>query len=229
MSISSRPAKNPKTPQRRARGTLSRDVLVSAALQIVEQSGLGGLSMRSLGARLGVDPTAVYRHFRTKDELLEALADAVVGGGGPHQESGDTRQRLRGMFANLRHTLLAHPALTPVVVRRPPEGEATWQGTERALALLRAAGLDEAETGAAYQALLNYTLGHALLEAPYALMTPDQVQTHRARSRARFAALPTDRYPNIAAVAPRFYTDLDAQYLYGLDLLLSAIPLADRT
>ena len=33
--------------------------------------------MRRLGAELGVDPTAVYRHFRYKDELLVAMADRM--------------------------------------------------------------------------------------------------------------------------------------------------------
>jgi hypothetical protein len=45
----------------------------------------------------------------------------------------------------------------------------------------------------------------------------------RAQSRARYAALLTDRYPTIPAGAPRFYTDADTHYLYGLDLLLAAI------
>src|SRR5205807_601745 len=142
--------------------------------------------------------------------------------GGPHAEVGTQRQRLRGMFANLRHTLLAHPALTPVVVRRPPQGDATWNGTENALAVLRGGGLDDKQTAHTYQALLNYTLGHALLEAPYALMTPEQTEAERAQARAVFARLPLDRYPNVAAVAPHFYTDMDAQYLYGLDLILDA-------
>lgn len=217
-----------KTANRATRASLSRDRLIAAALDIVDSAGLDGLSLRALGGHLGVDHTAVYRYFRTKDELLEALADSVVGGGGPHPETGKPRQRLRGMFANLRNTLLANPALTPVVVRRPPQGEGTWQGTENALAALREAGLDETAAAATYQALLNYTLGHALLEAPYALMTPQQVEHERAVVRAGFAALPADRYPNVIAAAPRFYTDMDTQFLYGLDLLLSAVPAANR-
>jgi AcrR family transcriptional regulator len=216
-----------RSTSRAARGSLSRERLVEGALDIVAQTGLDGLSMRALGAHLGVDHTAVYRYFRTKDELLDALADAVVGGGGPHPETGDPRQRLRAMMANLRHTLLAHPALAPVVVRRPPQGEATWQGTEHALACLGEAGLDEVSTAAVYQALLNYTLGHALLEAPYALMSAEQVQAQRAQSRASFAVLPAERYPNVTAIAPHFYIDMDTQYLYGLDLLLRAVPVAE--
>jgi AcrR family transcriptional regulator len=42
-----------------------------------------GLTTRALGHRLGVDPTALYRHFRNKDELLTAMADSIVGESGP--------------------------------------------------------------------------------------------------------------------------------------------------
>lgn len=219
--------RRPSRPARAARGSLSREKLTAAALQIVDASGLQALSMRSLGAALGVDPTAVYRYFRTKDELLDALADAVVGGGGPYPETGDARQRLRGAFANLRHTLLAHPALTAVIVRRPPQGEATWQASENVLAILRGAGLSDADTAAHYQALLFYTLGHALLEAPFAATRPPQAHTaadEQAQARDTLAMLPAGRYPNLTAVAPRFYTDMEAQFLHGLDLMLTAMP-----
>jgi hypothetical protein len=58
--------------------------------------------------------------------------------------------------------------MTAIVVRRPPRGRNTWAITEQALALLRPAGLDDGGAAHAYQALLFCTLGHAMLEAPYA-------------------------------------------------------------
>ena len=235
-----RPATKPATPARRTqgnrtagsvrapRGSLSREKVTATALQIVDDAGLEALSMRSLGAALGVDPTAVYRYFRTKDELLEALADAVVGGGGPHPGGGTARERLRGSFANLRHTLLAHPALTAVIVRRPPQGEGTWQGSENALSILRSAGLSDESTAAAYQALLFYTLGHSVLEAPFTATNSaagEAVETERGQAREAFALLPAGQYPTLSAIAPLFYRDMDAQFLHGLDLMLAALPL----
>ena len=96
--------------------------------------------MRALGARLGADPTAVYRYFRTKDELLDAMADAVVAGDRPVPQTGRPAEDLAAAFENFRTSLLAHPALVPVVARRPPAGEATREGADRVLALLAGAG-----------------------------------------------------------------------------------------
>jgi AcrR family transcriptional regulator len=180
--------------------------------------------MRALGARLGADPTAVYRYFRTKDELLDAMADAVVAGDRPVPQTGRPADDLAAAFENFRASLLAHPALVPVVARRPPGGEATREGADRVLVLLSGAGLDAATAAAAYQALLFYTLGHALLEAPYALMGPDATGTERQQVRDQFTASPPG-HDHLAAAAPRLYTDMDRQFRYGLDLMLTGLGL----
>jgi AcrR family transcriptional regulator len=83
---------------------------------------LRALTTRALGHRLGVDPTAVYRHFRSKDELVNALADRIVGTGTrPVTSDGNAKPRgeLRSVFLALHRALLVHPAMTAIVVRRP--------------------------------------------------------------------------------------------------------------
>jgi TetR/AcrR family tetracycline transcriptional repressor len=130
-----------KRAARSPRGSLSRERVLAAALQLAG-AGLEAVSMRALGAALGVDPTAVYRYFRTKDELLEAMADAVVASDRPFAETGDPVRDLEEAFVNFRRSLLAHPALVPVVARRPPSGEATREGTQRVLNILTGTGLD---------------------------------------------------------------------------------------
>jgi AcrR family transcriptional regulator len=210
-------------PARTPRGSLSRDKVLTAALELA-RGGLDAVSMRALGARLGADPTAVYRYFRTKDELLDAMADAVVAGDRPVPQTGQPADDLAAAFENFRTSLLAHPALVPVVARRPPGGEATREAADRVLALLSGAGLDAATAAAAYQALLFYTLGHALLEAPYALMGPDATGTERQQVRDQFTASPPG-HDHLAAAAPRLYTDMDRQFRYGLDLMLTGLGL----
>ena len=210
-------------PARTPRGSLSRDKVLTAAFELA-RGGLDAVSMRALGARLGADPTAVYRYFRTKDELLDAMADAVVAGDRPVPQTGRPADDLAAAFENFRTSLLAHPALVPIVARRPPRGEATREGADRVLALLSGAGLDAATAAAAYQALLFYTLGHALLEAPYALMGPDATGTERQQVRDQFTASPPG-HDHLAAAAPRLYTDMDRQFRYGLDLMLTGLGL----
>jgi TetR/AcrR family transcriptional regulator, tetracycline repressor protein len=117
--------------------------VLAAALELA-RGGLDAVSMRALGTRLGADPTAVYRYFRTKDELLDAMADAVVAGDQPVPQTG----RPAAAFENFRASLLAHPALVPVVARRPPGGEATREGADRVLALLLFSAIHGVHEGA---------------------------------------------------------------------------------
>lgn len=214
---------------RAPRNSLTDERILAEALALVDEAGLEGLTTRALGRRLGVDSTAVYRHFRDKDELLTALADRIVGGASQPPASTDGDASLRGQLRNaclcLRRALLAHPAMTPIVVRRPPRGTSSWAVTEHALGLLRQAGFDDGDAARAYQALLFYTLGHAMLEAPYAALEPEQAATELTASRVTYASLPPSRYPNIAAVAPHLYGSPDEQFAYGLDRLLDGLGL----
>ena len=116
----------------------------------------------------------------------------------------------------------------PIVARRPPAGRATRQRADRVLALLSGVGLDAAAATAAYQALLFYTLGHALLEAPYALMGPDATDRERQEVRDQLATSSPGR-DHLAAAATHLYTDMDRQFRYGLDLMLTGLGLRKST
>jgi AcrR family transcriptional regulator len=64
-------------PRRRPRGSLNQRVILDAAFALTERGGLDAVTFQALGAELGAHPTAVYRHFRDKDELLLAMIDAL--------------------------------------------------------------------------------------------------------------------------------------------------------
>lgn len=212
------------------RQSLSDERILTEALALVDAAGLDALTTRALGHRLGVDATAVYRHFRNKDELINALADHIIGSGAPPagtDHDGSPRGQLRAAFLALHRVLLAHPAMTAIIVRRPPRGANTWASTERALGVLRQAGYNDREAGRAYQALLYYTLGQAMLEAPYAVLDPTQAITELAASRMMYQALPANEYPNTAAVTPYLYGPLEEQFTFGLDRLLDGLGLSD--
>src|SRR5262249_27059804 len=68
----------PAQPARPPRGSLSRDVILDAAEAICEAEGYDALSMRAVAARLGATPMALYNHFATKVELVNALLDRVL-------------------------------------------------------------------------------------------------------------------------------------------------------
>ena len=83
--------------ENRARGRLSREVLVATALEIADREGLEALSMRRLGAELGVDATAAYRHLPGKKDLLAGVVESVLAGA-----DVETDRRRRGRSSSGR-------------------------------------------------------------------------------------------------------------------------------
>src|SRR5258706_8048377 len=92
---------------------LSRERVCREALALVDEEGLDALSMRRLGARLGVEAMSLYRHVRDKADLLDALHTAVLGDLRPSGDAGGEgwRALLGGVPRAPRGALLRHPTL----------------------------------------------------------------------------------------------------------------------
>src|SRR5262245_16533457 len=133
---------NPATaPLDQRRGRLDRERILDAAQEIAEREGVANLTMRRIGAELGADPTAVYRHFRNKHELLVQLADRLFGIGPELPEGLDWRETLR---IDLRYGLnryRSHPDLAMLLAVQPDDTPSLQRIAEGTLALLREAGL----------------------------------------------------------------------------------------
>jgi AcrR family transcriptional regulator len=102
---------------------LSRDRIVTAALSLVDAEGLAAVSTRRLAAELGVSGPSLYNHFRTKDQILEAVADAVSAQVDLSMfdaaDGRDWRTSLHEWAVSYRAALLAHPNIVPVLAQGP--------------------------------------------------------------------------------------------------------------
>jgi len=132
----------PATPSPSRGKGLTRDSLVKAALAIVDRDGLSALSMRKLGAELGVDPMAAYRHLPNKEALLDGVVEAVVSetavdvdGSLPWQE------QLRVLLNRYLAALLAHPNALPIIVARPLRTAGSLRMVEKAFEIMADAGV----------------------------------------------------------------------------------------
>jgi AcrR family transcriptional regulator len=205
------PAQNPVASR------LSRDVIVDAYLRLVEAEESDSVSLRRLGSELGVDPTAVYRHFRDKDEILTAAADRLLAEVTDGLElSGGWRDQLRDLLLALRRVYLVHPRALLALQLSPPRLENGFGNVERCIALLREAGVAEDEVPIAYEALETYTIGATVFDAR-------ATEESLAGWRQVYRMLPADRFPNLTATAASLYLDIDKAFRYGLDLMLDAI------
>src|SRR5262249_48596537 len=96
------------TRTRRPRGSLTPEVILDAA-EAVARDGSDALSMRAVAGRLGAAPMALYNHFATKEELVDALLDRVLSRFQPPPRTDDWAADL-GAFARAhRRMLLEHP------------------------------------------------------------------------------------------------------------------------
>ncbi|MDH6133626.1 AcrR family transcriptional regulator [Kitasatospora sp. MAA4] len=106
----------PRTP------LLSRERIVVAALALVDAEGLGALSTRRLAAVLSVSGPSLYNHFATKDELLDAVVDSVIGEVDLSMfrtAGADWRGALGAWARSYRAALAAHPSIVPVLAQGP--------------------------------------------------------------------------------------------------------------
>jgi AcrR family transcriptional regulator len=209
-------------PEESPRPPLDRERILTAAETIVGSEGVGKLTMRRIGAELGADPTAVYRHFRNKDELLMELADRMFGTLPVVDPDLDWREQLK---AELRHAIdryRCHPDLAALLAKQPVDTPNLQAIAEHLLALLTERGVAPDDAAMIFQLIENHVAGTGLY---YGLLehAQDPRLLDAAAMRRVYALLPTDRYPHASSLAPHLFPDLDTAFDVGTELILDAI------
>jgi len=202
---------------------LTRERIVDAALTLVEQDGPGALTMRRIGALLGVDATATYRHFSGKDELVRALGDRVIQEAlEGHQPTEDWVENLRSICTLAYEAFCRHPYLTPLVTQSPARDRSEFQLTELVLEALRAGGFEGKGRALAYHALLELTVGIAVIDSA-AATAEGGADALYDEWRSSYRAQPESQYPAIAQTVEHLYRDDKEQFAFALDLLLAGL------
>lgn len=145
----------------------SKDV-VDAAIAILDEYGLGDLTMRRLATALGVQPGALYWHVANKQALLGAVADTILDGLDDDMPAGDWDLRFNELAHRLRAALLAHRDGAEVVAAA--HALRTGRGSTLVLLtqVLTDAGFTAVEAELAALAVLHYVLGHTVDEQGHA-------------------------------------------------------------
>jgi len=152
--------------------------VVAQALAVLDAHGLADLTMRRLAADLGVRPSALYHHVATKQELLGAVADALLARRDPPVPTGEWAADVRATCTWLRESVLAYRDGAELVATAASFGLGAQAAYDALVAALRPAGLPAPVDRTAARTLWHFVLGHALDE-----------QTHLQADSA--GALPT--------------------------------------
>jgi AcrR family transcriptional regulator len=204
--------------------------ILDAALALLDAGGLAGASIRRIAAAVDVPAGAVYTYFPDRDAVVRAVVERLLGEvdrAAPGTDNEPWQDTLEAIALALREQLAAHPGVVPLLASDPMDGPNALLLRERLLGLLDDGGV-AGESGArgAYVVMV-YVLGSVAIEAadrPHVGQRPSEAERIAAR-RARFAAIPADTYPRVAAAADVMATWIGTeQYVWGLRRVLNGLP-----
>jgi AcrR family transcriptional regulator len=201
------------------REPLDRRRIAEEALRIIDAAGLEQLSMRRLGAELGVEGMAIYHHFHNKAELLDGVLELLLEElEVPPDTAGSALERLRSTFEATRAVAIRHPHAFLLLPTRRFNTARALEYYERLLGLFREAGFDARESARFFRLLAGYVTGAGLAEIGSRAQQPDATPP-----RLETFSDP-ERFPLVTAIVPELRVgNLDAIFAFGMDVIFDAM------
>jgi AcrR family transcriptional regulator len=215
-------------PQRKRAPTtrlpLSRERVLRTALELADEGGIDSLSMRRLGSALGVEAMSLYNHVANKEDLLDGLADIVVGEIDVPTDGVDWKTAMRQRAISARDMLARHPWAGAVIESRTNPSPTRLGYANAVVGSLRQAGFRVDMAIHAFFTLDSYIYGFAVQEQNLPAGTPEEL----ARvAEPMLATLPAADYPYLREVIEEYVLafgfDYANEFEFGLDLLLDAL------
>ncbi len=196
------------------RRPLSQLAILTEAIRFIDEQGRDRLTMRQLGARLGVEAMALYRYVPGREQLLdgvvEVLMDELYNDTMVDNRATTWQDYLQQLAHGVRRLALAHPQVFPLVASRPPA--APWlrpplrslRWVEAFLEGLAGYGFSRAASVSTYRAFATFLLGHLLLETAAAIGLPSRPEDDIEFIESNDLA----DYPLITELGPQLAVDM---------------------
>ena len=198
-----------------------QDQIVAAARALIEAGGVEALSMRKLAADVGVAPTAIYWHVGSREDLLNAVLDAMIADLPSIAARGTTpRARLASVARSIRDQVRSTTPTQQLAAELGRTAELSFPGQVALTREMQAAGVEGAEAAQAVRALLFLVGGFILLEDNFAHRQPGSRTTQEL-----WQALGSDEScidPALRKAMSR-PANTDSLFDYAVDRLLASI------
>ncbi|MER6124748.1 TetR/AcrR family transcriptional regulator [Streptomyces sp. NPDC001795] len=221
----------PPTPRSRrerpAKPALTRDGIVTTAVELMRAEGLERVTMRRLAQELDTGPASLYVYVRNTAELHAAVLDRLLGEVdlSHTNAAGDWRERLVRLLTSYVGVLFEHPALARAALVARPFGENYLDLVDAVLALLAEGGVPPQRASWGLDLLLQYATASAAEHATRG-QEPEAQDEWDALTRALLNAS-TDRHPQIAALGAALLSGAGEERLaWGFQVLISGITAA---
>lgn len=171
-------------------------------MRLLDEEGLEALSVRRIGAELGIAAMTVYTYVATKDELLDAISAAALAEFTTREVTdGPWEAQIIAMTKDLYYGIQEHPGVADLIMRRPPPVQALDRFRERMLTVLHGAGFSDRAAVDALTALTCHAFGHATAERGRNSLEPDA-------EAGRLRCLPPTEFPLLVQSAALYANHL---------------------
>jgi len=222
-------------PQTATRTPLSKERVLSTAVELADRGGLESLSMRKLADELGVAAMSLYYYVPNKDELITGMVDLVFEEIELPPIGHDWKPAMRQRALSTRNALNRHRWAVGLMESREMPGPASIRVHNTVLGYLREGGFSIEATIQAYSVLDAYIYGYALQEktVPFedregaAALAQEQARQLETQAQEQQLAALAEQYPYIAEVVAGHVAnvghDFGQAFEHGLDLILDAL------
>jgi TetR/AcrR family transcriptional regulator, tetracycline repressor protein len=210
---------------------VGREPVVRAALKLLDEAGLEGLTLRRIAAALGVQAPTLYWRFRNKQDLVDEMATQVLldwASGFASDEMPTAWQDLTRLVARgLRAALLRYRDGARMVAGTRLRDPAVYAAMEAALRVFAAAGVAPGKAAVFLKTVNDYVIGFTIEQQ--AVLSPTGERNPEYDLAAREARMDPELYPLSRSIGPAMFGNFDVNFERGLDLLIAGFAALDET
>jgi AcrR family transcriptional regulator len=213
-------------PKSQAEPALDQSQIVQAALDLLDEVGFDGLTMRNLAKKLGIQAASLYWHVRNKQDLMSLLAEEICASIREPDRTLSWQNQLEAMANEYRQVLLAHRDAAQVLASSGgPSGPKRLRLTEIGLRTLLDAGFSQKDAAYAGMLFNDFVIMSVLEEMRYVNLGGEgtsEVVTSEVQNWVE--SLPPNEYPSVVALAD-YLTDPDGdgRFRFGVELLRNGL------
>ena len=204
------------------RPPLTKARVLLAAIDLADREGLGALTMRRLGAELGVEAMSLYKHVANKEAILDGIVELVVGEIEVPTDGADWKQAMRRRAVSARQVLSRHSWTIGLLEARGSTGPNALHYVNAILGNLRTAGFSITLAAHAFWLLDSYVYGHVIQEISLPFTTSDEM----VQSTRSLPEQTTREYPHLFEIGERALSNgfsVESEFEFGLDLILDGL------
>lgn len=205
---------------------------MAAAIEVLDETGVSGLSMRGVAQHLGTGAASLYAHVSSKEELLELVFDELVGRVPlPEPDPERWREQLHQIAVDLRRILLSHRDVALTGLGRVPTSPNVLRAGEVVVAVMRAGGLADRVLALGLDQFLLFVSASAFEDSlyEYSGMTQEEIGRYFDEVHTFYQRLPADRFPVLASIAEEMTGPDDVErFEFGLTALISGFEAMSR-